>query len=74
MESPSPQSSEPKEVVPHINFGGAWHKYPRHRWFVGTAWHYTSVEGCFGIVSNHELWASSASMLNDSSEMTFGLE
>lgn len=64
----------PRGVVPHLYFGGAWQKYPVHRWFVGTAWHYTSVAGLFGIVSNHELWASSAAMLNDVSEMSYGVE
>ena len=59
-------------VLPHLRVGGRWLKYPKHRWFAKTAWHYTSVAGCFDIVSNHELWASSASMLNDVDEMRYG--
>lgn len=74
MESIPPEPAAPKAVVPHLAFGDGWHEYPTHRWFVGTAWHYTSVEGCHGIVANHEFWASSASMLNDTSEMSFGVE
>lgn len=62
----------PKGVKPHLYFGDAWREYPKHRWYVGTAWHYTSVEGCYGIVSNHELWATAHSMLNDAGEMSFG--
>ncbi|MCZ4302202.1 DUF2971 domain-containing protein [Microbacterium oxydans] len=31
------------------------------------------MAGFYGIVSNHELWASSATMLNDASEMSFGV-
>ncbi|MEZ3162251.1 DUF2971 domain-containing protein [Microbacterium sp. BWT-B31] len=73
MEVNPAESPDPKGVVPHLSFGDAWHEYPKHRWFTGTAWHYTSVEGCFGIARNHELWASSAAMLNDAGEMSYGV-
>lgn len=72
MASP-PSQSPPRGVQPHLAIGGAWYPYPDHRWFAGTAWHYTSVQGFYGIVSNHELWASSATMLNDVGEMSFGV-
>lgn len=72
MSSSATAQEDPKGVEPHLYFGEAWRKYPKHRWFAGTAWHYTSVEGCFGIVSNHELWATAAPMLNDAGEMLYG--
>lgn len=37
-------------------------------------YHYTTAEGLHGILSNHRLWASSATFLNDSSELEYGLE
>lgn len=73
MAKTSSPGKPPKKVEPHLYFGGAWQKYPTHNWYTGTIWHYTSVSGFYGIVSNHELWASSATMLNDASEMSFGV-
>lgn len=40
----------------------------------GTAYHYTNAEGALSILSNRVLWATAASMLNDSSEMLYGIE
>lgn len=36
-------------------------------------WHYTDRRGFEGIVASHSLWATSTGSLNDSSELTFGL-
>jgi hypothetical protein len=35
-------------------------------------WHYTDSSGLIGILSNEKFWASSARMLNDSSEVEYG--
>jgi hypothetical protein len=74
MDTSTTPAEAPEGIEPHLYFGDDWRKYPSHRWFIGTAWHYTSVQGCFGIVANHELWATSASMLNDVGEMFYGVE
>jgi len=37
-------------------------------------WHYTDRRGFEGIVASHTLWATSTDSLNDSSELTFGLD
>jgi hypothetical protein len=37
-------------------------------------WHYTDRRGFEGIVASHSLWATSTDSLNDSSELTFGLD
>lgn len=39
---------------------------------VKMVWHYTDATGLLGILSSGELWATQMSMLNDSSEMTYG--
>lgn len=39
-----------------------------------TVWHYTNLAGLDGILRSRTLWASSAAMLNDSTEMQHGLE
>lgn len=39
----------------------------------GAIWHYTNAEGLLGIVRSGSMWASSASVLNDSEELSFGL-
>ncbi|MBH0115255.1 DUF2971 domain-containing protein [Salinibacterium sp. NG253] len=59
---------------PYIKIGGNWIEYPDHNWHAGAAWHYTSVAGCYGILANHELWASSASMMNDPEEINYGVQ
>jgi hypothetical protein len=38
----------------------------------GVLYHYTTAEGLKGIVEHHELWATSAYYLNDSSEIMYG--
>jgi hypothetical protein len=38
----------------------------------GLYWHYTNASGLLGILQSNALWASSASMLNDSRELAFG--
>lgn len=37
-------------------------------------WHYTSLEGLLSILKTDELWASSPSSVNDSSEMRFAMD
>lgn len=37
-------------------------------------WHYTSADGLWGIARNHEVWATSPSALNDTSEMEYGAD
>lgn len=41
---------------------------------VDRVWHYTDTYGLLGILQNDALWATSARMLNDSSEIEHGLE
>lgn len=36
-------------------------------------WHYTSAEGLLGIVENNSIWASSPTVLNDLSEIQYGV-
>lgn len=36
-------------------------------------WHYTNTSGLLGIIQSNRLWASSAAMLNDATELTYGL-
>lgn len=38
------------------------------------AWHYTSAEGLLGILASQTLWATAPEVLNDVSELTYGLE
>ena len=40
----------------------------------GTVWHYTSAAGLLGIVQSNQLLASSAAVVNDKAEMTYGEE
>jgi hypothetical protein len=35
-------------------------------------YHYTSVEGFYGIITSHNLWASNVYFLNDYSEIKYG--
>lgn len=37
-------------------------------------WHYTDTYGAQGILEGQRFWASSASLMNDAAEITFGLE
>lgn len=39
-----------------------------------TCWHYTSTSGVMGILDTGRLWASSVRMLNDASELIYGLK
>lgn len=39
----------------------------------GVAWHYTSAEGLLGILAHNHIWASAPQVLNDSSEVLFGV-
>src|SRR5690349_17642809 len=39
----------------------------------GTLWHYTTAAGLLAILKSDRLWASSAAMLNDSSEIEYGI-
>ncbi|OHD85618.1 MAG: hypothetical protein A3I60_05780 [Sulfuricurvum sp. RIFCSPLOWO2_02_FULL_43_45] len=41
--------------------------------FSGLLYHYTSLEGFIGILSNQNIWATEYSFLNDSSELGYGL-
>lgn len=37
-------------------------------------WHYTSTDGLWGIAKSHEVWATSPSALNDTSEIQYGAD
>lgn len=39
----------------------------------GRAWHFTTPAGLVGIVQSSRLWASSVFLLNDTSELTYGM-
>jgi hypothetical protein len=39
-----------------------------------SVWHYTTASGLLSIVRDHELWASSPRMVNDSSEFNYGYD
>jgi hypothetical protein len=40
---------------------------------VDTVWHYTDAGGVLGVLSNDELWASSALHMNDTAELQLGI-
>lgn len=40
----------------------------------GAVWHYTTADGLLGILSSNHLWASAPQVLNDSSEVLYGVE
>lgn len=47
--------------------------YPPHRFVhAQTVWHYTDAAGALGILTSKSFWATSASMLNDASELRYG--
>lgn len=41
---------------------------------VKQVWHYTDAAALIGMLQNQRMWASSASMLNDSQELAYGLD
>jgi hypothetical protein len=42
--------------------------------YTGIVYHYTNVDGALGILSNGVVWASAASVLNDTSELGYGIK
>lgn len=47
---------------------------PKERPPSGALYHYTTAEGLKGIIEDNELWATSAYLLNDSGEVTYGCD
>ncbi|MDT5017026.1 MAG: hypothetical protein QOD39_3186, partial [Mycobacterium sp.] len=57
----------------NLHFNGAWRKMPEGiRVTNEVLWHYTTASGVDGILRSNSFWASSAAMLNDSSEVEYG--
>lgn len=55
--------------------GGGWVQIPVPPTVSeGLVWHYTDAKGLVGILQSHEIWASSAGALNDTSELKYGYE
>lgn len=46
----------------------------RHSKFPDYLWHYTSIAGVKGILTEHSLWFSDATFLNDSSELSYAVD
>lgn len=40
---------------------------------ISTLYHYTNIEGLYGILESDSLWASNINFINDSSEYTYGI-
>jgi hypothetical protein len=62
-------------VVIRVRRSGEWIAVPLPEQVKDlTVHHYTNADGLLGIVNSSHLWASSPLALNDSSEVTFGLD
>lgn len=65
-----PQADEPKPE------GGPWLRIPAPPPVskTETIWHYTTTAGLIGIVASDRIWATAVSVLNDVTELRYGLE
>jgi hypothetical protein len=56
--------------------GGTWVRIPAPPPVLKseTVWHYTTTAGLIGILTSGRLWATAASVLNDATELRYGLE
>lgn len=69
------EGAQDMNELPNDGETGQWYPVPLPPTVnVGTLWHYTSAEGLVGIIESGQIWASSPRVMNDITEIEFGVD